>query len=408
MGFLHSGHSRFQLLFVFFALWIIPAQAQTPEQNFISLNQAIDLMVHNNPYAQNARLKVEIAEAGKKSVFEIQPTRFSFYSGKLHTSVNDKYFEVNQNFGSPLAHYFKGKVNKENLNQAKTQSEISINELIAQLKSMWFEWVFAQNKMALTEDELQIYEDVAGQLFEDSVQTTIDSLSLPAIKTSYANIQNRNFQAAQDYKLATNQIKRLLFISDDITPSDSTLEMYAIIPRTIGPDKFYPATHIRLYDQHLQLKKWEAGYEKAKLFPEVSAGYFNQQITNVKGFEGIMFGFTVPLWFFPQKTKIKQALLNQNIAKNEREYQEFELGLRIENLKIELDKLFVQISYYTENILKQAHEQEQLLLIRHKNNIIPINEFFDRINSIYSKRLEFLTIVKQYNQVAVELEFLVR
>lgn len=365
-------------------------------------------MLTNNPHAKNARLQVELSETAKNSAFEIHPTTFTYYYGQLKTSVNDRYFEINQNFGSPLSHYYKGKINKEDLKHAKTQHEITINDLTAQVKSAWFGWVFAQNKLALIEEELKIYEASAGQFFEDSVKTTIDSVSIAALQTKYADIQYRNFEAAQDYKLATNQMKRLLFTTDNIVPADTTLEMYAINPRTSGPDKFYPATHIQLYDQHIQLRKWEAGYERGKLFPEITAGYFNQQIETVKGFEGIMIGLAVPIWFFPQKTKIKQALINYNIAKNEREYHEFEFELRIENLKIELDKLFVQISYFTENVINQADQQEQSLLNRYKNNAMTPNEFFDAVQSIYSKRLEFLTTLKQYNQTAVELEFLIR
>lgn len=401
-------HYKTALLFCTLTFGISIIRSQTPEQKYISLNEAITFMLNNNPHAKNARLLVELSEAGKNSAFEIHPTTFTYYYGQLNTSVNDRYFKINQNFGSPLSHYYKDKINKADLNQAKTQHEITTNDLTAQVKGAWFGWVFAQNKLALIEEVLKIYEESAGQFFDDSVKTTIDSSSIAALQNRYADIQNRNFQASQDYKLATNQMKRLLFTTDNIVPADTMLEMYAINPRTSGPDKFYPATHIQLYDQHIQLKKWETGYERGKLFPEITAGYFNQQIENVKGFEGIMIGLAVPIWFFPQKTKIKQALINHNIAKNEREYHEFELELRIENLKIELDKLFVQISFFTENVLKQADQQEQSLLNRYKINAIAPNEFFDAIHSIYSKRLEFLTIIKQYNQTAVELEFLIR
>ncbi|HEX2934400.1 MAG TPA: TolC family protein, partial [Bacteroidales bacterium] len=256
--------------------------------------------------------------------------------------------------------------------------------------------------------ELKFYEQRAGLFFEYSAKTNIDSASYVAIQSRYADIQNRNFQAAQDYKLATNQVKRLLFVTDNIAPTDTTLEMYAINPKTSGPDKFYPATHIQLYDQTIQLSKWEANYERAKLFPEITAGYFNQEIEHINGLEGFMVGLSVPLWFFPQKTKIRQAIINRDIAKNERDYNQFELELRIENLKIELDKLFVQISFFTENVLKQADQQEQSVISRYKSNTIPVLEMFDQLNPIYSKRLEFLTILKHYNQLAVELEFLIR
>ncbi|HEX2933972.1 MAG TPA: TolC family protein, partial [Bacteroidales bacterium] len=161
MGYLSAGNSKIQLLAGLLSLWFGLSQAQTPEQKYISLSEAINLTITNNPHAKNAHLNVERIEAGKNSALEFHPTEFTFYSGQLNGSMKDTYYEVNQNFGSPLAHYYKGKVNKESLNQAKTQYEISINDLTAQVKCAWFEWVYAQNKMALTEEELKIYEESA-------------------------------------------------------------------------------------------------------------------------------------------------------------------------------------------------------------------------------------------------------
>ncbi len=407
MGFSITGGVRTLILLSVFFFWFSATQSQSVEQKYITLNEAVNLLLSNNPHAKNARLQVEVAHANKASSIEINPTEFTYSYGQLNNAVNDMYFEVNQNFGSPLAHYYKHKMNNEDLNYQKTLCKIAINELTALLKSSWFEWVFAQNKVALVEEELRIFEETLDGFFNDTIAVNSNKPLLMQAQTKYADIQNRNFQASQDYKLASNKMKGLLFTTDEIAPADTTLEMYAISTKTNGPDKFYPATYIQLYNENINLKKWESNYERSKLFPEITAGYFNQQIDLVKGFEGIMVGITVPLWFFPQKAKIKQASLQQNIARNELDYHKFDLELRIENLKIELDKLFVQISFFSENVLKQIENDEQLTITRYKNHEMPLNEMLDTVQAIYSKRLEFLEAVKKYNQVAVELEFLV-
>jgi cobalt-zinc-cadmium resistance protein CzcA len=226
------------------------------------------------------------------------------------------------------------------------------------------------------------------------------------VQTRYADLQRRKFEAGEDYKLATNQIKQLLFTTENIAPTDTTLEMYAIKPKTAGPDKFYPATQINFYNEHLSLSKWEANYERAKLFPEISGGYFNQQINQMKGFEGIALGITVPLWFLPQKAKIKQAAIQQKIAQNELDYYTFSLEMKIENLKIKLDQLFVDISFYSENALKQAEMIEHSAVEQYKANTLPLNEFLDQIGNAYNTRLGFLETVKKYNLTAIELEYL--
>lgn len=407
-AFFFTGTSKLLLIVALSAPALVKSQStETGPQQYISLNQAIQLMKTQNPHAKNARLLVEAAETNKASALDFHPTEFVYYNGQLNGAVNDKYFEVNQNFGSPLAHYYKGKINKEALEQAKTHSLLSINELTAQLKSEWFEWVFAQNKLALVENEIKVFEDNLGDAFPDTMPTGNELLTLTMAQTKYGEVQTRKFQADADYKMATNRMKKILFTTDNIAPADTTLEMYAITTKTSGPDKFFPATHLQFYNQHVKLKTQETNYERSRLFPEITAGYFNQQIMGISGLQGFMIGITVPLWFMPQKTKIKQAIIQRNMAQNELDYQSYELELKIENLKTELDKDFVQISFYSENALKQADMLEQSLLSRYKNKEILINEFLIAIRDVYATRLEFLDIVKHYNQVAVELEFLV-
>jgi heavy metal efflux system protein len=400
-------NTSFALIFIVMIFWINSAKSQTSEQRFITMNDAIIQMVANNPNAKNAGLSVEYAQAQKGSAIEFDHTDFSFYYGQMNSDINDRYFEVNQNFGSPLAHYYKGKLIKEQLKYAKTRSQITMNELISYLKYAWFDWVFAQNKLALIESEVLIYENNLANMFSDTTPVGQDPLLLTMAQTKYAEIQSRKFGAGEDYKLATNQIKQLLYTTENIAPADTTLEMYAIIPKTKGPDKFYPATHINLYTENLTLKKWETKYERAKLFPEIKGGYFNQEINHVKGFEGVTLGLAAYLWFLPQKTKIKQAAIQQKIAQNELDYQKFSLEIKIENLKIQLDQYFVQISFYSENALKQAEMIEQSAIEKYNANTLPMNEFLDQIDSAYTTRMEFLEIIKKYNQTAIELEYLV-
>ena len=122
MGFLVNVHLKTLVLSVILTCRFSSIQSQISDQKYISLNEAISIMQNNNPYAKNARLQVELSEANKNNTLEIYPTEFTYHYGQLTSTVNDKYFEVNQNFGSPLAHYYKGQINKEDLKYAKTQT----------------------------------------------------------------------------------------------------------------------------------------------------------------------------------------------------------------------------------------------------------------------------------------------
>jgi cobalt-zinc-cadmium resistance protein CzcA len=228
------------------------------------------------------------------------------------------------------------------------------------------------------------------------------------LQTKYAEIQNLLFQASENYKSATNQMLQLLFIEEQIQPFDTTMELYSIEVKTAGPDKFYPFSIMDHYSRISNLKQAELNYEKAKLFPEISLGYFNQDIDHVKGFQGVTAGLIIPLWFYPQKARIKEAQIMHKISRNDLEYNKFTLQKKIEDLRGKLDQFYIQISFYRENVLVQCDMLENIVRGKFKNNLIGDSEYMQNISAICIKRIEYLEKIRDYNTTAIELEYYVK
>ncbi|HEY4788507.1 MAG TPA: TolC family protein, partial [Bacteroidales bacterium] len=223
-------------------------------------------------------------------------------------------------------------------------------------------------------------------------------------ETHYAEYQNLLFQAEQDYRLVNNQLQQEMNVSGNFVPADSTLELYAIEILNSGPDKFYPASSISFYNETFVLRQAELSVERSKLFPEFTGGYFNHQINHIGGFQGIKLGVSFPLWYFPQKSKITEARINLEMAKNDLDYQEFNLTKEIENMKILLDKYFVQISYYRENALHKADLLIQYANQQFKKGEIDYSAYFDNLEMALKIQLDYLETIKSYNQTAIQME----
>jgi heavy metal efflux system protein len=392
----------------FLLIYFIQLAAQTNETKVITLNGALNIALQNSPLAKNAELKLQATQLHKKAIIDLVGTTVNFHYGQINSDLNDKFLEINQSFGSIPVHIQKNKVVKNEIKISESEQQLVIRDIIAQVKVAWFRWVFSLQKVHAIEKEAALFEDYMKSVNQDSVLSE-DSISLEKLdfQTKYAESQNRLFQATEDYKIATNQILQLLFTDENLVPSDTIMEMYAIDVKTAGPDKFYPVRYIDYYTELSNLKKAEVGLERAKLFPEFYVGYFNQELMHVNGFQGISAGLTIPLWYFPQKSRIKEAQISHKISLNDLEYQKFIIQKKIENLRIKLDQLFVQISYYRENALIQADVLEKIARGQYEKQIIGYPELMQRISPVFATRLEYLEKIMVYNTTAVELEYYV-
>jgi cobalt-zinc-cadmium resistance protein CzcA len=381
--------------------------AQETNAKTITLNNAIATAIKNHPAVKNAELNVQAANAQRRSILELGPTSLLYEYGQINSAINDNYLEVSQDFGSPFSFIQKGQVIKKQIALSKAEQQIIINDITAKVKIAWFQWIYSWDKLSLIKNESALYSDFLriAQLHHELGET--DLLEKTMAETKFAEIQSRMFQAEEDFKIYTNLIKQLLCSNENIMPADTSLELYPIQTSKADSNKFSPDKHVTYYEQNYLVKKAEAGLERSKYLPAISGGYFNQQIDDVKGFEGFKLGVSVPIWFLPQSAKIKEAAVKREIASNELEYQKFYLAKRIENLKTQLDQIFVQISYYRENALKQADLLEKTATLQYKKQDIEYFEYIQSISTAYSIRLNYLEKLLNYNTTAVELEYLV-
>ena len=377
---------------------------QDSTANYISLNKAVEIALQNNPIAKNAELTVEATKAMKPSALDLPSTEFNFHYGQINSALNDKYFDIRQNLGNPLAHIQKNRVLNKQINVSEAEQQLIIKQLTAEVKAEYFKWIYAYQKLKLTTTEAKLYEDLlrVSKLHFELGETNL--LEKTMAETKYAEMQNKQFQDTEDLKLSTNQLKQLLFTTNNIVPVDTLLEIYAIQPRSASDDKFYPAGQLKYFEELYNLRKSETALERSKFFPEITGGYFNQEIDHVKGFEGVQVGVAMPLWFLPQKGKVKEAQIQQNIASNTLDYQKEYLKNAIENLKIKLDQLFVQLSYYRENALPQADLLEKTATLQFNKQDIEYTEYLQSLNTAFSIRQGYLEKIKEYNLTAIELE----
>ncbi len=381
------------------------ALGQSPINMQLTINNAVDIALANNPIAKNAELRVQSATNQQLSKIGFGNTEVNYQYGQLNTAAKDNYFEVLQNFGSPLTTLRKEANIKRNIILSEAEQKLAIKQLTADVKTAYMNLIYEQNLISSLSEGVKLYSEFISIVETDYNLGETTLLEKATLETQYADIQNRKFQAEGDYSIAFNKLQQIMFTTDKLITSDSVLEMYSIDFKRTGADKFYPHEYLSYFEAFCGVRQSEIQLEQSKFFPEIRAGYFNQQINNVSGFEGFKIGISLPLWFLPQKAKVLNARINSDIAKNEFEYQQFTTDKTIENLKIQLDKLFVQISYFRENALNLADILLKTSLEKLQLNEIEYIQYAKIVDTAQKIKTDYLDTLRMYNITAIQLEY---
>lgn len=375
----------------------------TPEK--ISLQCVIDNTKKHNPEIQNAQLSIASAQKQKQGILNFSPTEFSYQHGEINSELIDWSFEINQNFGSLLTHFQNAKLIDRNISLSEKEYQIVERKILAEAKASWFKWVFLIDEYKIIQEQASLYKefvriaDLKYQLGESNL------LELTLAETEYAAIKNRLLKTTEQLIIAENSLKQIMNLDGDFLPDADSLEIYVLPARTDPNERFNSSVLLNYYQNQFDIKQIEYKIEKSRYFPEISAGYFNQQIDETGGFSGWSIGLSMPLWFLPQNAKVQAARIEKEKSLNTYNYQKFNLEKEIENKVIQLDQLQNDLIYYNENALKKAQVLNHTAKIQFEKEEIEYLEFLQSIKAAHEIKLNYLETLYNYNKTAIELEF---
>ncbi len=391
-------------LTLLFTSFYIPVSSQETSFKIVSMQQAVDLALSNNYRLKNAQLELDRSELTKNNALDIPSTEFKYQFGQLYSPIHDKYIEINQNFGSLLTHINRYKTALNFIELNKAQYELTKKQVVAEVKSAYFFWLFQYKKLEILEMQNKYYSDLT-RIADLHYKLGETNLQEKVTITAQQAENELNYTTAQDeLTIAGNKLKQLIVTTDEILPDTNEFELYMI-------DKPTPSTEyngglvLNVYEKTTRLEKSKYQTEKSKFFPEISAGYFNQTIGTMKGLQGWQVGITIPVWFLPQSSNIKQARINEQIAANSMENQKFQIEQDVENLLFELSKYFKQIIYFKENALPQAEILMQTSELQFKKEEIEYPEYLQGISTALKLKMSYYETINNYNQTAIQLEF---
>ena len=381
-------------------LALMPLGTLAQQAQKVTLDEAIDMALAGSPRLQAVDSDIARIRATKGESWELAPTQVTYSWGQLNGEFkHDNELSVEQSLGSLLTPFYKNSLVSVQVASSERYRELVTKEIVAEVKRAWTDYQHAVSVLELS----QMQDSLGSRLRKSGevrlLQGDIDQLEYRMMATMASEAHTKVLQATDDVRLAAKRFAWACFSSDAVEPADSRLAMMSL------PESYnLSQAHIGYFDSQVEVKRKAVDVERSRFFPELSVGYSRQKIEPLSGLNSWSVGVAVPIVFFPQKSKVKQARAEATIAQWDAEDNRLKLRNRVEELRLKIERQQRTIDYYTGDALKQADELQRNAMMLYKESETGIVELLHSITTANEIRKSYVDAVHEYNVMLLELE----
>lgn len=410
-----SKHVEMTLLFLLLGLTGI---TQGHSEKKISLKEALQMTENQNMELLTMRKETEYWKELQKGVFDPPRTQLSFEYGSINSFNNDTRFSVGQTFELPFVYKRRRDLFKTKEQLQSDAVEMRSATIKKQVTERFYDIVILMERKKLLE-------------FLDSVFSRFQKAAALRLKTGEANLLEKTTADAQlqqlqlqkrqlelDVSTLQRQLSWLLRSGEILLP-DYT-EMKAIInPLDTAVLLLHPVLQHDLQKERVAAAQWEV--DRSALAPEVSLSYSNLSIIGYQSPDGVvqkyydgsdrfhtgMLTLGIPLFNKAAKARIKASSISREAAKlNSASTREY-LFSKYYELQKQLEKQNDNLVYYEETGLNHSGLIIKNAMLAFEKGEISYLDWVLLMNNAINIRLGYLQAIEQYNQVVIELNYLI-
>nr|WP_106830671.1 CusA/CzcA family heavy metal efflux RND transporter [Parabacteroides pacaensis] len=371
------------------------------EARLISLEQAITMVKQNHPRLKMATAEIERIRTVKGESWELAPTSFSYSWGQINSDTRqDKQMELTQSFGSLLTPFYKNALVGKQVQTGAHYKEMIEKEIIAEVKRSWCYYLYAFNLCAMYKEHSELADRMqkAGELRYQQGEITLLEKSMTG--SLAAEMRNKYFQSQEELKIASIRLQWACYAENPLQPDRKKMDLFSINIHTPSVSTVYS----NYYQSQVAEKKAVLNIERSRFFPEISFGYVRQDILPLKGLNSWMVGVSFPLFFVPQKNRIKQAHIATQVMQMQADFNLQEIRNKQSELQVQLSKYGESIRYYTQYGLPEADQLIKAASLQFQESETDVTDFIQSLNTAKEIKKGYIDAVYQYNIAALEYE----
>ncbi|WPP49551.1 CusA/CzcA family heavy metal efflux RND transporter [Catalinimonas niigatensis] len=375
----------------------------------LSLEQALETGLENHPSVSNAALDIVSAKKMKGSILDLPATEFTYQYGQINSNLKDPMWQINQSFGSLLSHPQRNKYVNQQISLNETELALAERKLERDMKSAYYQWVYERELWKQRKQELELYTDYSQKVSLRYESGDSDLLEKTLSETQYSSARHALEKQRDQVHIAENILKQLMYYKDSgqLIPATDTLTVIDFQAESLANPENSPL--VDKSKKEVSLSQSVEKLEKSRLFPELSVGYFNQNISDrevrLKNLQGWQVGVAIPLWFFPQKSRISQARIQQQQALNRMEYMQYNVQQEVDKLLLQLSQAENQLNYFRQTAMPQAEVILRTANLQRSQGEIDYFRYLQSITAAIQLKTDYLSSLNAYNQVVIQLEF---
>jgi heavy metal efflux system protein len=381
-----------------------------------SVEQAVEIALKNNGSIKAAVSEVEQQKELKKTSFDLPKTDVSLQYGQYNSYRKDNNITVSQTIpftalGSQASY------NRSLVASVEMKKAITENELVYQVKQIYYQLAFMQARYNLLLEQDSIY---AGFLKSASFRYKTGETNLlekTTAETQRNEVLNQLQKSKSEVVILQTQLKTLLNSETLPEISETTLveieskERYDTSSVSSNPSLAYMRQQV---DVAQRFKKVEA----AKFAPDFKVGFFTQTLIDVPNpengrlatsgnrFTGVQVGLAIPLWFIPHQARLKAAELGKQTAQNNYQYHSLTVQGQFQQAEQQYEKNKSSLSYYHTSALPNADLILKQSQTSFKAGEIGYAEYLLGLRNAISIKEGYLQTLNDYNQSIIYIEFL--
>lgn len=405
------------ILILLFGGMLLPvnSSAQSVAARKITLDQAIDEAVKNNNSLRAAIYEIDLQKSLKKGSVNLDRTSITYQKGQINSSNQDNHFLISQKTEFPTVYSSQSRLADQRIKSSERSFAITENELIRQVKSVYYELVYLRGKERLFSYQDSLYSNLVKA--SDLRYRTGESNRLEKVtsETQLMELKNAIIQNQADILIAQNRLQTLLNTKERLNVDDRLVKRPLEIPQDSSAIAQNP--YLKFLEQEINVRRSETSLQKAKRLPDFTAGYFNQSfqgLQNVNGipqnftrkdrFMGFQIGIGIPILPGGNKAKINASKISEQRAAANLQYQQTNLQGELQQLIQQYNKHNSALDYYEKSALAQAELIIQNADKAFKGGEIAYLQYLQSMSISIKIKSDYMQELFLYNQSVLDIE----
>jgi heavy metal efflux system protein len=408
---------KMSVLFLFFSLFSNQIFSQNLLNQEITLEQAFDLAIKNNPNLQTERLKTTQFERLEGTAFDMPRTDFGAEFGQINSRAFDSRLSASQSFSLPKTYQQRGVLLKAETELQRRQVALSAAQLKYEIAVIYYELLFSKKQKRLFQKQDSV---LATNLRNADIRLKTGEsgiLEKTTAETQRLKLQHQLQQLDAELDFYQIQLQNRVYTEGVSFSENPNLKADFSLTNDTALLKNHP--ELAFFKQQIEVAQQQILVEKNMLKPSFSVGYGLQSIRGtqtfgardytynaIPQFSTIQFGVQLPLFKKATESRIEAARIGQTIAENQLAAKELIRKEQFKELAEQFKKANQNVDFYEKTALPQAKRLIEIADISRRNGEIGYAEWSLATMQSWAIEQEFLEAIRGYNRVILYIQTL--